>query len=78
LKFPTSLESKDNASSVSCSIYVSRERPQWVILLGKQQCFFFCGEISPNFDLQNMISTCTKDFSWKKNDPYSPDFEKIK
>jgi len=32
------------------------------------QCFFFLsfGEISPNFDLKNMISTYTKDFSWKK------------
>jgi hypothetical protein len=24
------------------------------------------GEFSPNFDLKNMISTYTKDFSWKK------------
>jgi len=48
----------------------SRERPQWPILLGKQQCFC-CGEISPKIDLQNMISTYTKDFSWR-NDPYSP------
>jgi hypothetical protein len=44
------------------------------------QCFFFSfGDISPNFDLKNMISTYTKDFSWKKNDLNSPDFEgKIK
>jgi hypothetical protein len=33
------------------------------------------GDISPNFDLENMISTYTKDFSWKKNDLNSPDFE---
>jgi hypothetical protein len=44
-----------------------------------QVVFFLGGEISSNFDLQNMISTYTKDFSGKKNDPYySPDFEKIK
>jgi hypothetical protein len=24
------------------------------------------GKFLPNFDLKNMISTCTKDFSWKK------------
>jgi hypothetical protein len=24
------------------------------------------GEFSPNFNLKNMISTNTKDFSWKK------------
>jgi hypothetical protein len=27
---------------------------------------FFLGEISPNFDLKNMISTYTKGFSMKK------------
>jgi hypothetical protein len=26
----------------------------------------FTGEFSPNFDLKNMISTYTNDFSWKK------------
>jgi hypothetical protein len=26
----------------------------------------FIGEFLPNFDLKNMISTYTKDFSWKK------------
>ncbi len=31
----------------------------------KFQCLCF-GEISPNFDLKKMISTYTKDFSWKK------------
>jgi hypothetical protein len=34
----------------------------------------FTGEFSPNFDLKNMISPYTKDFSWKKN-PNSPDFK---
>jgi hypothetical protein len=28
--------------------------------------FFFLGEISPNFDLKNMISNYTKGFPWKK------------
>jgi hypothetical protein len=35
----------------------------------KQRCWcvvFFLGEILPNFDLKNMILTCTKDFPWKK------------
>jgi hypothetical protein len=44
------------------SIYVVEPRPQWPILLGKQQCFFG-GEISPDFALQNMISTYTKDLT---------------
>jgi hypothetical protein len=35
----------------------------------------FWGEISPNFDLNNMISNYAKDFSWRKKVPYSPDFE---
>jgi hypothetical protein len=30
------------------------------------QCGFFWGEILPNFDLRNMISTYAKDFPWKK------------
>jgi hypothetical protein len=29
-------------------------------------CVFFPGEISPNFDLKNMILTCTKGFLMKK------------
>jgi len=40
--------------------------------------FFFAlgGEISPNFDLKNMSSTYTKDFSWgEKKELNSPDFE---
>jgi hypothetical protein len=28
--------------------------------------FIFLGEISPNFNLKNMISTYAKDFAWKK------------
>jgi hypothetical protein len=27
---------------------------------------FFTGELLPNFDLKNMISIYTKDFSWEK------------
>ncbi len=27
---------------------------------------FFIGEFSPNFDLENMISTSASDFSWKE------------
>ncbi len=38
---------------------------------------FFCSEISPNFNLKNMISTFTKAFAWKKNGPNSLDFEGI-
>jgi hypothetical protein len=38
------------------------------------QCLCF-GEIPLNFDLKNMISTYTKDFSWKKKDPKSPNFQ---
>jgi hypothetical protein len=36
---------------------------------------FFSSEVSPNFDLKNMISTFTKDLPWEKNGPNSPDFE---
>jgi hypothetical protein len=35
----------------------------------KQRCWSVCvffGEILPNFDLKNMISSYTKDFPWKK------------
>ncbi len=35
------------------------------------------GEFSPNFDLKNMISTYTKDFSWKKKRPKFADFEDV-
>jgi hypothetical protein len=35
---------------------------------------FFTGELSPDFDLKNIILTYTKGFSWKKW-PNSPDFE---
>jgi len=38
---------------------------------------FFIGEFSQKFDLKNMISSNTKDFSWK-NGPNSPNFEKKK
>jgi hypothetical protein len=41
---------------------------------GYKAVFLFTGEFSPNFDLKNMISTYTKDLSWKKNDLNSPDF----
>jgi hypothetical protein len=35
----------------------------------------FMNEFSPTFDLKNMISTNIKDFSSKKKDPNSPDFD---
>jgi hypothetical protein len=37
------------------------------------QCFFVCGEISPNFDLKNMILANTRIFHGK-NGPNSPNF----
>jgi hypothetical protein len=34
--------------------------------------------VVPSFDLKNQIKlTYSKDFSWEKNDPNSPDFERI-
>jgi len=33
---------------------------------GEGNIISFTGEFSPNFDLKNMISTYTNDFSWKK------------
>jgi hypothetical protein len=42
--------------------------------MGKGSVLFW-GEISPNFDLNNMISNYAKDFSRKKKVPNSPDFE---
>jgi hypothetical protein len=36
------------------------------------------GKISPNFDLENMISTYTMDFPWEKNGPNSKDFKRKK
>jgi hypothetical protein len=33
----------------------------------------FNGKFLPNFELKNMISTYTKDFSWEKNGPNLPD-----
>jgi len=42
--------------------------------MGKCSVLFWC-EISPNFDLNNMISNYAKDFSLKKKVPNSPDFE---
>jgi hypothetical protein len=35
----------------------------------------FTGEFSPNFHLENIIWTYTKDFSWKEKAQNSPDFE---
>jgi hypothetical protein len=36
---------------------------------GEGKRISFTGEFSPNFDLKNMISTKTNDFSWKKMTP---------
>jgi hypothetical protein len=38
---------------------------------------FFFGELSQKFDLKNVISTNSKDFSWK-NGPNPQNFEKKK
>jgi hypothetical protein len=38
----------------------------------------FTGEFSPNFDLKNMNSTYTKEFSWQNNGPNSLDFKEKK
>jgi hypothetical protein len=37
----------------------------WLFLLVLAS-FSFIGEFLPNFDLENVTSTYTKDFSWKK------------
>jgi hypothetical protein len=47
-------------------------------ILASSVFFFFPGQISPNFDLKNMISTYAKDFSKKKYGPNSPDFKDFK
>ncbi len=39
---------------------------------------FFIGEFSPNFDLENMISTSASDFFMEGNSPNLPNFEKEK
>jgi hypothetical protein len=38
--------------------------------------FFFIGEFLQKFDLKNVISTTSKDFSMGKNGPNSPNLEK--
>jgi hypothetical protein len=42
----------------------------WKLCQAKQRCWsvfvFFLGEILPNFNLKNMISTYSKDSPWKK------------
>jgi hypothetical protein len=38
-------------------------------------CVSFTGKFSPNFNVKNMISTYTKDFSWEKSGPNSPNFK---
>jgi hypothetical protein len=45
----------------------------WSSSITLDQCFLF-GEISPNFNLNNMISTYTKDFPWKNVDKKSQDY----
>jgi hypothetical protein len=46
----------------------SNNIPFWVQKVSEHHpnLFFFGGEISPNFDLNNMISNYANDFSWKK------------
>jgi hypothetical protein len=36
--------------------------------------FHFWAEILPNFHLENLILTYTKDFAWEKNGSNWPDF----
>jgi hypothetical protein len=42
---------------------------------GSSVSFIFWGA---NFHLKNMVSTYTKDFSWKRNGSNSPDFKNNK
>jgi hypothetical protein len=46
----------------------------WYIFIMFRTSVSFNGKVLPNFDLKNMISTYTKDFSWGKNGPNLPDF----
>jgi hypothetical protein len=42
------------------------QRKKMLNLPPKTFSVFFIGEFSPNFDLENMISTSASDFSWKE------------
>jgi hypothetical protein len=48
----------------SCFFHVFKAQPNFVILLLAMFFFFL-----PNFNLKDVISTYTKDFSWKKKEP---------
>ncbi len=69
-KFTTSVRPSDGAR-VSSNLDFKNLCP--ATQRGWSVCLFF-GEILPNFDLKNMISTYTKDFA-RKNGPNSPDFQ---
>jgi hypothetical protein len=47
-------------------------------LVRRPNAFFPFGKISPNFDLKNMISTYTKDFSREKKPKFARFAKKIK
>jgi hypothetical protein len=52
------------------------ECPMHVLVCDRHQLLFFGGEILPNVELKNMISTYTKYLSWKKkHNPNSSNFE---
>jgi hypothetical protein len=45
----------------------------WYIFIMFRTSVSFNGKFLPNFELKNMISTYTKDFSWEKTGPNLPD-----
>jgi len=49
----------------------------WLNIFMDDSVFLWGGEISPNFNLKNMISSCTKDFHGKIG-LNLPDFEEKK
>jgi hypothetical protein len=51
---------------------------QLSITLALLRGVFLIDKSLPNFDLKNVISTYTQVFSWKRNGPNSPYFEREK
>jgi hypothetical protein len=51
---------------------------QLSITLALLRSVFLIDKSLPNFDLKNVISTYIQVFSWKRNGPYSPYFEREK
>jgi hypothetical protein len=48
------------------------------VTLALLRSVFIIDKWLPNFDLKNVISTSIQVFSWKRNGPNSPDFEREK